>query len=265
MEEQQQRELGEQIRVTRELPVKLTDEEKSKLGTRLCVHLAEEELEQAAKRRAVQESNERLKEIRKNVLRVRGAIETGSEIRDVQCLERPGAVNGTFELVRLDTGEIVETETDVERAARDNQQELPLTRPGKACEHCGMADGTHRDEPHGYARAELDVSKEDKKKGIEKHERVLPLTAAQREGLEVDEDGTIGGDVAIEYEGKSYTLLALVDGEEDDDAPDNGAAAIDLLDDIDDDTPVPLEVAPEKKNGKGRKGKKDGAEPRVRA
>lgn len=162
------------MNTTRELPVKLSDEKKSRLGEELAHQLTERDLIRAEKRSAIADANERIKEIDQMVTKLTQSIETGSELREVKCLERVSPTNGSVEVVRLDTGEIVETIHDPERAAKVAQAELPfgatpatssapveakpLERPGRACPTCSVADGTHApDCVIAFPKCEYDV------------------------------------------------------------------------------------------------------------
>jgi hypothetical protein len=132
-------------RVVRDIPFPLADEQKARIGEHLAGKLSEKAIIEAGKRSAIAAANEQLKEINADITRLSDSIRTSTELREVECIERPGLVNGAIEVVRCDTGEIVETIT-ADEAEHDHAQPglpFPLERPGKACSVCSMADGSH--------------------------------------------------------------------------------------------------------------------------
>lgn len=135
------------ISVTRMIPFPLSDESKARLGEQLACKLAEKGNTEAEKRTAVASANETLKALATVILELSESIRTSTQMREVKCLERPGIVNGMVEVWRTDTGELLETIPLDEADGEHEQPALPfVTRPGKACEGCGLADGNHRSE-----------------------------------------------------------------------------------------------------------------------
>jgi hypothetical protein len=124
--------------VTRTLLCTLTAEEHNRVYAAHCAKLKEIELVQNEKRAAVSTHNATLKELRAEERRLFAAADVGAEEREVECREED-AGDGTIRVFRTDTGEWLEDP----RQGAERQQELPLTRPGRACEGCGNADGTH--------------------------------------------------------------------------------------------------------------------------
>ena len=121
--------------VTRLLLCTLTADEKVKIADSLTTKMAEISIVEADKRKAVADHNASLKKLRGERDRMFDSYRNGAEEREVECREEDVG-DGTVRTIRLDTGEYVEP-------GPMRQQELPLARPGKACEGCGNADGTH--------------------------------------------------------------------------------------------------------------------------
>lgn len=124
--------------VTRTLLCQLTDSEKVQIGNSLVSKMKEIEITKADKARDVAKHNARLKDLRAEEKRLFNAYDVGAEEREVECVEEPGE-GGTVRVFRRDTGEYLEDPN----SGTEKQPELPFRRPGKACEGCGNADGTH--------------------------------------------------------------------------------------------------------------------------
>jgi hypothetical protein len=148
-------------RVVREIPFPLADEQKARIGEHLAGKLSEKAIIEAGKRSAIAAANEQLKEINADITRLSDSIRTSTEMREVECIERPGLVNGAIEVVRCDTGEVLET-INADEAEYDHAQPgLPfakLQRPGKACDVCSHADGSHHPD---CASLKADIAEDD--------------------------------------------------------------------------------------------------------
>lgn len=124
--------------VHRTLLCQLTDAEKVQIGNSLVSKMKEIEITKADKARDVAKRNARLKDLRAEEKRLFNSYDVGAEEREVECVEEPGE-GGTIRVFRRDTGEYLEDPN----AGAAKQLEIPMARPGKACEGCGLADGTH--------------------------------------------------------------------------------------------------------------------------
>lgn len=127
---------------TRLLPVALTESERLAIGESVEAKATEIEIVEADKRAAVAKHNSALKELRGELSRLRTNFRNHSEEREVECREEPGE-GGTIRVIRLDTGEFVGDVREEGADGDERQLGLPIIRPGKACEGCGNADGTH--------------------------------------------------------------------------------------------------------------------------
>ena len=108
---------------TRLLPCRLTEEEID-LRARLNSNKMQELLnaEQAAKDVAA-EWKEKVKGIRANVQDLTTVVNTGVEFRDVEVYERQNHTDGTVEIIRRDTHEVIDTRS---MKAHERQHRLPL-------------------------------------------------------------------------------------------------------------------------------------------
>ena len=107
---------------TRELPVKLSEDELQQYGKMLADKVKEEELAEDRKKQVVAAHANGIKDIRIEIKRIADARAKGQELRPVKCHER--LRNGVIEIVRLDTNEVV----DVRPAdLRDLQTTIPGT------------------------------------------------------------------------------------------------------------------------------------------
>lgn len=189
--------------IRRLLPVALTAEEKEKIGDQLIAKLTEIDIVDADKREHIAKKNKELKTLRDERDRLRKNYATGAEEREVDCIERPGP-NGTIELVRTDTGEVIDTEEAEEgddgehkaaaEATDPRQPALPFDRPGKACDGCSMADGNHHSEclvAHPEKDPERAISKHyvGIDFGGERHELTEAQAADVAAGIHVEVNG----------------------------------------------------------------------------
>lgn len=92
---------------TRDLPVRLNDDELQLYGKLLAIKVQEEEAVDAQKKQVSKEYSTRLGAIRCEQARLADARSKGLELRPVECAERWHA--GMIEIVRADTGEVVES------------------------------------------------------------------------------------------------------------------------------------------------------------
>lgn len=115
--------MSEAIQTTRNLEVKLTAAELKAKGR----ELAEQELAlQAAdetKRADAAANRETVKGIKKLIASLATAVDSGVERRDVPCEKRPNYQQGCWEVVRLDTKEVIDTEA---MSAEDRQVGMRL-------------------------------------------------------------------------------------------------------------------------------------------
>jgi len=184
--------------VTRLLPVLLTDSEKVAIGDSLVAKMTEIDIVEADKREQVARHNKSLKELRAERDRLRKSYETGAEEREVECREEPGP-DGTIQVMRLDTGEIIGTvdekgEGEVKgEPAEEKRQGSLFERPGKACEGCGNADGTHHPECFvaiANGATPPAAAAEDDDDGDEEFDEAMRVAEEQLETGERPEDGT---------------------------------------------------------------------------
>ena len=113
-------------RFTEELPCKLTEAEKVLRGDQLVQKLAERDKVHADAKADAAAYRKDLEEIDATVSSIAKAIRDGSELREVDVIERPNYTIDQVELVRLDTSEVYET-----RAFEHDERQLgmELARP----------------------------------------------------------------------------------------------------------------------------------------
>lgn len=156
--------------IRRQLMCDLTPDEKVRIADAAFAKQTEIDVVKADKSAAVADANAALKELRAAHERLSKAYMAGAEEREVQCFERAKG-DGTIELVRLDTGLVVDPaqrgtpkQTSIFDAADKPKKgkgktsaadamiddmiaheaaAAPIERPGKACDGCSMADGNH--------------------------------------------------------------------------------------------------------------------------
>lgn len=95
--------------IIRKLPVPLTETEQTDRAKRLARRLNDLDVIKANAQRAAQEYKSQAEETNAEIFDLRQAVTTGTEERDVQCELRFYPSVGEAELVRLDTGAVVET------------------------------------------------------------------------------------------------------------------------------------------------------------
>lgn len=117
---------GEPLRVTRDLPVPLTDAELSALGQQLAAQKSAKDGVEARKREKVAECNKEIKEIVTAIDKLAAAINQKCETRPIECEERRDLDTGELVLLRLDRDPPEEVSRrpfgEDERAATDNKQ-----------------------------------------------------------------------------------------------------------------------------------------------
>lgn len=110
----------------RPLAVELTDDEKVKKGHKAgALKKAIEKVKKEMKE-ATSEHKERLKEHQANLNGILDDLETGTEVRSVECWERNDFAKKKAEVVRLDTQEVVESRA---MTAFELQTKVPGTAP----------------------------------------------------------------------------------------------------------------------------------------
>lgn len=122
------------MKTTRMLSVTLTEAELTERRDKLAKADQEKLAILAEKRSALAGFRARLKPIDESIDMISREIVTRSQVREVECEERPGLVNGVIEVVRLDTGEVVETIHPDEDARQASLFESPRpTLPELRC------------------------------------------------------------------------------------------------------------------------------------
>jgi len=81
-------------------------EGKLKSLSKASIGLLEAEIE---RKKVAGEFNQEIKAFKQEIKNICGSLESGSEMRDIDCDVRKNKKDNVFELVRLDTNEIVET------------------------------------------------------------------------------------------------------------------------------------------------------------
>lgn len=101
----------------RQLPVRLTTAELEERGWSLAEERKKQRSLESAKKAAADDFKERLEANGEEIDRLAGIVHSKCEYRPVQCHEKRDYKRGVIEIVRRDTGEIVETRvmTDAER------------------------------------------------------------------------------------------------------------------------------------------------------
>ncbi len=93
----------------RQLPVKLTDEERMTRATTAAEKQREIGQIETQKKEVSSELGRKLKDLRKEIETIQRAVLTGSEHQKVQVEERRNEERRTIETVRLDTVEVIDT------------------------------------------------------------------------------------------------------------------------------------------------------------
>lgn len=123
------------IRTTQKLMCKLTQEEIDERSLKASQLDQEKRKKADEKKGSVKIFNEQLKHLDKQIAELTEVATRGEELREVECEERPGLVNGVngTEVWRLDTNEIVDSWTDDpedDAPEGDGKQPgLPFDRP----------------------------------------------------------------------------------------------------------------------------------------
>lgn len=112
-------------KITRELPVLLSDNRKKKLGDELAHLTVTIDLKQDDFRATSKAKAKEIRDLKKDQSRIGKALDTGKELVEVQCEERQVFAQNKVEVVRKDTGEIVET-----RAMTGDERQLDITEAG---------------------------------------------------------------------------------------------------------------------------------------
>jgi hypothetical protein len=93
--------------IVHHLPVRLTDEEKTKASERLAAAIQEKDDHEGELGKIKREYKDRDEKLQAEFRYLGRLIRTGVEERAVQCEERPNWLNSTMEIFRIDTGELV--------------------------------------------------------------------------------------------------------------------------------------------------------------
>ena len=93
----------------RPLPVELTDEEKVRKGHKAGMLKKAIAKVKAEMKVATADHKEKLKEHQANLDGILDDLETGTEVRSVECTERQDFAKKKAEIVRLDTSEVIES------------------------------------------------------------------------------------------------------------------------------------------------------------
>jgi hypothetical protein len=119
------------------LPVHLDDETllvRSRQMAEKCREKREVEIEKAGKMKVY---GERLKDLSGEISTLSQTIMTGKEHAEVECFERPNWTTKRVDIVRADTGEVVE---ERHMPPEDLQTEIPLTAAGHRVEDEGRIE-----------------------------------------------------------------------------------------------------------------------------
>lgn len=113
-------------KITKKVPVPVTDEEKIAMSHKLAQMLCERERINGEKAAACEGWNKEIREIDKRSKQLAKAIHTGKDERDVECEEVMVFETNTVQTKRVDTGEIV----DQRAMTADERQTSLLADPG---------------------------------------------------------------------------------------------------------------------------------------
>jgi hypothetical protein len=107
----------------RELPVFLTEDELAAKAQELVKVIAETEAAEGKLKLESSMAREDIKELRKKSSRLAATVRNKTECRQVSCAWEIDYLSGIRNLIRTDTGEIVESRT---LTVEERQQKLPL-------------------------------------------------------------------------------------------------------------------------------------------
>lgn len=128
-EQQEEKHKVRERRLSKTLRVPLTDEELLKLGGELSAGIDTLNQIEADKKSVVEDFKARASVTQANVNRLSGLVRNRYDYRPVECVERMDYTARKLEIVRLDTGEIIETrrllpeECQMELAAEENSEQ----------------------------------------------------------------------------------------------------------------------------------------------
>ena len=117
--------------VHRTLPVALTTEEKINFGRHLAQLYADYQQVEVAKKEAAESFKHQLDRLDGRISYLAGVVRAGEEPRDVECVWRCLFETNSKELIRTDTGEVIETKA-IEAAER--QLLLQINQEAEATE-----------------------------------------------------------------------------------------------------------------------------------
>lgn len=112
--------------IHRSLPVKLTQEEVKERGAQHADALIAYEKVEEEKKAAAADYASQLKTLRSNMKRFAEAVKTHEESRAVKCLWQPNFPKKKMELVRQDTGEVVERRDMAESERQESLLDMGL-------------------------------------------------------------------------------------------------------------------------------------------
>lgn len=112
--------------ILRNLPVKLTQEEVKERGAQHADALISYEKVEEEKRASAADYASQLKTLRANMKRFAEAVKTHEESRAVKCLWQPNFIKKKMELIRQDTGEVVERRDMAESERQESLLDIGL-------------------------------------------------------------------------------------------------------------------------------------------
>jgi hypothetical protein len=115
------------MKTTRKLPVQLTDDELQQRSQALVGNIKQTDALKEEKKTATSEFKARIGACNDVTKRLTEIISSGKEERDVECEMTKDYKGGTVTVVRLDTGEVVETRP----MTADERQESMWTQKGE--------------------------------------------------------------------------------------------------------------------------------------
>lgn len=111
----------------RALPVRLTDDERLEFGKRLAEELSNLYAMEDNKKSVASKLGKEIETQEELVNKIRYKVASGTEDRPIDCHEDPNVELRTMELVRMDTGKVIESRPmSSEELNKARQKELPL-------------------------------------------------------------------------------------------------------------------------------------------
>jgi hypothetical protein len=184
------------VRIMRELEVELTDKEKLTRNVELLEAMEHRDQLRALKSQETADRNAEIKMAEKNVKERASALRSGKEKRPVECIERQIFSQNCVEVVRSDTGAVVEKRA---MTLEEREIQLPFSTVPKSGEPltASIAESLDAKDPGAGVRGVIEA-REDGKCGAEIDGRVCDLDSGHSGSHVLSEAREPEGDVEID-------------------------------------------------------------------